>query len=379
MGARGAQPDVRRANPQGVPGEGCTSQGLQWKRGSHEYDDNSRCMMTGSPQAAFDKFAQDIEPSKTTKSRASQAHTTLRDFLAQHDTFKGVCVRTFLSGSYKRDTAIRPQKNGEDVERPDVDIVVVTNHAIEDPPADVVNLLYDVLKEKYESIRRQQRSVGIETAQADMDVVPIIEPFGQGGPLYIADRKLKQWIETNPPGHTEWTTQVNTKAGGRFKPLVKMLKWWRRANPTVNKKPKGFVLECIAAESMNFSTIHYGELFVGMLESFVNAYAAHIAVGSVPSITDPGVSGNSVTAGLTFAAFEGFYNKAKAHAEVGRSALHEGDIEKAVTLWRQIFGDRFPKSTSSGKAASLVTSATATEALTFPDRPVRPNKPAGFA
>lgn len=335
--------------------------------------------MTNTPQSVFENFVVDIEPSKTTKARASRAHTNLRDFLSKHDTFKEVHVRTFLSGSYKRDTAIRPQKNGDDVERPDVDIIVVTNHWLDDSPGDVLELLYKTLEEKYDTIRKQQRSVGIETAQADMDVVPIIEPVGHGGTLYIADRKLEEWVETNPPKHTEWTTDMNSKAGARFKPLVKMVKWWRRKNPTVSKKPKGFVLECFAAESMSFTQKHYGELFVGTLESFVSAYAAHISQGQVPFIADPGVPGNSVTSELSFAAFEGLYNKAKAHAEMGRKALDEEDADKAVGLWRQIFGDRFPRFGDAKKAAELLTGATAAESLTFPDRPVRPNKPDGFA
>lgn len=335
--------------------------------------------MANTPQSAFDNFVRDIEPSKTTKARAGQASTTLRDFLSKHDTFKDVHVRTFLSGSYKRDTAIRPQKNGKDVERPDVDIIVVTSHSLDDSPADVVELLYKTLSEKYEAIRKQQRSVGIETTDADMDVVPVIEPNGNGGTLYIADRKLEEWLETNPPKHTDWTTEVNTRADGRFKPLVKMLKWWRRQNPTVSKKPKGFVLECFTAASMSFTEKHYGELFVGMLESFVSTYAWHISQGQVPLIADPGVHGNSVTSGLSFAAFEGFYNKAKAHADTGRKALDEKDADKAVALWRQIFGDRFPKFGDAKKVAGLLTGATATDSLTFPDRPVRPNKPDGFA
>ena len=335
--------------------------------------------MPNTPQSAFDSFVQDIEPSKTTKLRASQAHASLRDFLSKHDMFKEVHLRTFLSGSYRRDTAIRPQKNGEDVERPDVDIIVVTNHSLEDSPADVVELLYKTLMEKYDTIRKQQRSVGIETAQADMDVVPITEPVGRGGKLYIADRELERWVETNPPKHTEWTADVNTKAGGRFKPLVKMVKWWRRMNPTVNKKPKGFVLECFTAESMSSIEEHYGELFVGALENFVDAYASYISLGLVPDILDPGVPGNSVTKGLSFPAFEGFYNKAKAHTETGRKALEEEDAAKAVALWRQIFGGRFPKFGEANRSAALLTGATATDSLTFPNRAVRPNKPDGFA
>jgi hypothetical protein len=335
--------------------------------------------MLNTPQSAFDNFVHDIEPSKTTKSCGAAAHYTLRDLLSKHDSFREVHAKTFLSGSYKRDTAIRPQKNSDDIERPDIDIVVVTNHLLTDSPADVVELLYQTLKDKYNTIRRQQRSVGIETDQVDMDVVPIIEPAGFGGRLYIADRKLERWIETNPPKHTDWTTEINKKADGRFKPLVKMIKWWRRANPTVNKKPKGFVLECLAAESMSFTEKHYGELFVGALENFVSTYAWHISQGLVPDVADPGVRGNSVTTGLTFPSFEAFYNKATLHAEIGRKALEVEDSEDALTMWRRIFGARFPKFGDAKNSEGLLSSATATDSLTFPNRAVRPNKPNGFA
>ena len=41
------------------------------------------------------------------------------------------------------------------------------------------------------------------------------------------------------------------------------------------------------------------------------------AVRQVPSIADPGVQGNSVTTGLTFAAFEGFYGFGSGNLDIG--------------------------------------------------------------
>ena len=49
-----------------------------------------------------------------------------------------------------------------------------------------------------------------------------------------------------------------------------------------------------------------------------------------------------------------------------RRALESEDIEESATLWRQIFGDKFPKPSASSRAS-------------FPPVAVRPNKPAGFA
>ena len=304
-------------------------------------------------QQQFLDFLSDIEPSKITKKRASDAHKALRNFLSNHETFKEYHINTFLSGSYKRDTAIRPQVNNGDEERPDVDIIVVTNHTLDDAPSDVLNCLYKTLEEKYDSIRKQTRSIGIETSMADMDVVLIISPNGMDGTLYIPDRKLKKWLETNPPRHTSWTTERNQDSSGRFKPLVKLVKWWRRENRTISKKPKGFIIECIVAECMNYHETHYEDLFTEVLEGIVDRYQYYIETEQVPHIDDPGVPGNNVLSNVTLAAFEGFYNKAKVHAELARSAQQEEDAHKELSIWREIFGERFPRSNLQDRASKL--------------------------
>ncbi|MBA4496303.1 hypothetical protein ACFO25_16735 [Paenactinomyces guangxiensis] len=329
-------------------------------------------------QSQFKDFLSDIEPSSTTKTNASDAHTKLRKYLREHETFEPYHVNTFLSGSYKRDTAIRSQTKEDNIARPDVDIIVVTNHVLSDNPKEVIDLLYNSLKNEYPDIRRQTRSVGIKTDKVDMDVVPIIAPDGMEGTLYIPDREEEKWLVTNPPKHTEWTTEVNKDSGGHFKPLVKLMKWWRRQNPTISKRPKGFVIECIVAECMDREETQYGELFVGTLEQIVEKYAFYVEWSMVPTIEDPGVPGNSVTSGMTFNEFNGFYNKVKAHADLGRKALNEEDEEKSLEQWRKIFGNRFPK--SGGKTTnSLLGKALSASALTFPNRPVEPKKPGGYA
>ncbi len=331
-----------------------------------------------TPNSNFEKLLKDIEPSSSTKSDASGAHGTLRERLRVHPDFSEVLLNTYLSGSYRRDTAIRPKMRDGKVDRPDVDVIAIVDHSLYDDPEEVVEEIYSALSDNYSEVRKQQRSVRVSTAKAEMDVVPIIAPNGEDGTLYIPDRKLEAWLETNPPKHTTWTTEVNTQASGRFKPLVKLTKWWRRENPTVSTKPKGFVLECIAAECMSMTEQHYGELFVGMLEDATDRYAWSISIGSVPRIDDPGVPGNSVTDGITCAAFEGFYKKAKAHAEIGRRALEEEDPAVATNLWRQLFGDRFPEVSKSAQAAGLLGGVEAARSTVFPDRPVRPQRPRGF-
>jgi len=331
-------------------------------------------------QDQFQRFLSDIEPSATTKSNASSAHTSLRTHLEQHNVFSQYHLNTFLSGSYKRNTATRPIIVNGIVTRPDVDIIVVTLHTLSDSQRVVLDLLYSALKDKYGAscLTLNRRSIHVETALADLDTVPIIAPNGMEGTLYIPDRDLKQWLETNPPGHTTWTTEMNDTSGGRFKPLVKLMKWWRREHPTRSKKPKGFVLECIIAECMNMQETQYAELFVSTLETIVSRYQYAISVGIVPWIRDPGVPTSSVTSKVGFDEFQGFYNKVKTHAELGRKAINETDQEKALALWQRVFGNRFPAS-DVAESKSYLAPAVVPSSLTFPDKPIIPRKPGGFA
>ena len=330
-----------------------------------------------TPNSVFHDFLRDIEPSKTTKSDAASAHQTLRAHLTDHEDFGPVVDDTFLSGSYKRDTAIRPIRSADDVERPDVDVIVVTKHGLADPPAGVVESVYSALRDKYPNSRKQARSVGVVTARAEMDAAPLIQPV-EGGHFYIADRTTNQWVPTNPPRHTQWTTDTNAAASGRFKPLVKLFKWWRRENKTVSKHPKGFVIECIVAECLDANESHYGQLFTNTLAGVRDRYRSEVSRGVVPYIPDPAGIGRSVTEGLTFDAFEGFYNKAKAHLILCEDAL-EASGDDATVAWRKVFGDRFPASQPGRKDGSLLGAATAAPDLTFPNRAIQPRKPGGFA
>jgi hypothetical protein len=329
-------------------------------------------------QQQFKDFLGDIEPSSTTTEKAKKAHTGPREFLASHKDFKKYHLKTFLSGSYARDTAIRPRMHDGKEDRADIDVIVQTNHTKDDEPESVINLLYKTIKEKYPTIRKNVRSVTVTTNDFNVDIVPIIAPHGNP-PLFIPDRNLKDWVETNPPKHTQWTTDTNEKAGGRFKPLVKLIKWWKREHDTGFKKPKGFVLECMVAECMNYAETQYQELFVGTLEQIVNKYRIFIILGSVPAITDPAVPGNSVTKGIEFKEFKAFYEKAKSHAQIGRSAINEKDPEKETEKWKKIFGDRFPSSKAK-TMENLLTTAAISPGLSFPNKPIDPTKkPRGFA
>lgn len=331
-------------------------------------------------QRQFLDFLSEIESSSTTKEVCSSANNALRDKLAGHETYKAVHVDTYLSGSYARNTALRPRRANGTLRRPDVDIIVITNHTHDDLPSDVIAKLRRALKQVgYEEIESNRRSVCVKLGAVEMDVVPIIEDRWNPGRWLIADKSEERWIETNPKGHTEWAVRVNKKANGNFKPLVKLLKWWRRENLPHLRRPKGFIIETLVAELMDYKESSFEDLFIKLLERIQSEYEFTVAMGLVPHLEDPSVHGNNVFSRVKADEFKRFYDQAVSHAALARRARQEQDADKALALWQKVFGDRFKN--PSTKATGLLQAVTGTSAgLTFPDRAVGlPNKPPGFA
>lgn len=333
------------------------------------------------PNARFNELLMDIEPSATTKSNASSAHTGLRAHLRSHEDFKARWTSDFLAGSYSRDTAIRPRTTEDGQERPDVDIIVETSFTTSALPDDVLQEVADALEDGYEVERINKRSVRVAAWNAEMDVVPVIK---DGDAYLIPCRQDGRWKPTNPPAHNTWSTAQNTAFGGRAKKLVKMMKWWRRESPTASKRPKGFVLEVLVALHGPRDETHLGEAFAKTLENIHTAYAAQASYDQKPFIADPAIGGNDILAKVTVPQWREFIEKVRVHAGYARRAQQEDDdMDEATRLWRKVFGSRFRSTNAPAKAAAASVFASAVAPVgggyTFPNANAAPTKPRGFA
>jgi hypothetical protein len=334
------------------------------------------------PQARFIELLTDIEPSPTTKSRASAGHIGVRDHLETQEAVRNRYISSFLSGSYARSTSIRPRTSADGEERPDVDIIVVTNFTTTDHPDDVLEEVCLALEdggEGYEIERINKRSVRVETWQADMDIVPVVQTSNG---YMIPDRDNGTWKFTNPPVHTSWGARQNQVFDGRFKPLVKLFKWWRRVNPS-GRRPKGFVLEVLVSLHAPATEVHYGEAFAQLLVDIYNAYATLPSNNQKPFIADPADQLNDILGKVTIAQWKDFIEKVRVYANIARRAQDAEDMEEATRLWRRVFGDRFKATANIAKAASyggFAAAAPVPAGYTFPNAMATPaNKPRGFA
>lgn len=182
-----------------------------------------------SVREALEKFIQSLELTQGQRNEVSRQHTLVRERLRQRLKTK----TDFLSGSYSRNTAIRPLH--------DVDLFIVLGDV---SPASIgsgqgglaadaaLRQVRQALHEEWpnkEHPTLQQRSVRISfsTSGIDFDVVPAFEILGQDAYL-IHERHSGQWLRTNPRRHETLSTEANERAGKKLKPLLKAVKHWKR-------------------------------------------------------------------------------------------------------------------------------------------------------
>ena len=118
----------------------------------------------------FTKFLQGIRPTEKQKDDCKTEHQKLRDRLEDYEDLKEILVSTFLQGSYRRATAVRPKGEA----KLDVDIITVTCLKKDDypKPDDAMDIFVPFLDKYYkDKYQKQGRSFGIELSYVNLDLV----------------------------------------------------------------------------------------------------------------------------------------------------------------------------------------------------------------
>lgn len=301
-------------------------------------------------QTDFNSFISNIEPKKSTIEYVSSIQNNIRDFLSTHETYSDIYDNSFLSGSYAKHTCIRPSCNDK---KRDVDIIVVTNHTINDDSKIVLYELFDALvsSSKYSTAQIQHHSIGIEMSQVSIDVVPVISDEDDPDLYYICDSFSGNWTLTDPKGHKSWSTEVNQSNNNMYKPLVKIFKWWRKVNcPTDTKYPKGIVLEKIIADNLGNSDASTESLFIETINKIIQSYKeTYVDIGKLPIISDPSVknASNNLLSSYSFYDFSAFIDKLIEHTKLINRNGTTNDT------WREILGNEFPQANDDERKSFL--------------------------
>ena len=303
-----------------------------------------------------------IRPTDAQRKNLQDAHIRLRDRLMADEQLKPLIVDTFLQGSYRRHTAIRP-----DGDRSDVDIVVVTRLAREDfpNPERAMDILIPFLNEYYPGKwKKKGRAIGIELSKVKMDVVIASAPsqveedallqvlrqeWNEGGywgdgnewktePLWIPDREARNWQRTHPREQIRWTQEKNGLTNGHYVNVVKLVKWWWKTNHPEQDHPRSYPLEHIVGECCPDGVTSLAEAFTLTMEEFARRYKGYADLGQVPNLWDRGVPEQNVIKRLTPQDFGSFHSKVGNAASIARKALSSQDPGESASLWRSIFG-----------------------------------------
>jgi len=339
--------------------------------------------------SSFEEFRKTIEPDERVQKIAQAADDPVREHLEGHRSFAKRHVTTFLYGSYKRHTAEGDIK--------DVDLVVVTNFTLEDDPIDVLEELWDSLADLYEEpdLAEQRRSIRVDRplpeiagCKLTLDVIPAIYQGKSDGPLWVPDREKKLWVPSHPRRHIEYTTALNARSyQGRFVPLVKMMKhWWKyqfergHAGAEAHKrKPKGFWIEVMTGQYTDLSKQSYPELVVSLLENAFSKLKKFRTDGKIPELDDPGLKHEMIKTSITGEEFRFFLRIMEESLTWAKEALHADNERRASEWWQRVFGPSFPLTEETSKSVTLLGAAVKPSGLSFPNRPIMPQKPQGFA
>ncbi|MFE8596588.1 SMODS domain-containing nucleotidyltransferase [Archangium violaceum] len=239
-----------------------------------------------------------------------------------------------LSGSYGRNTAIRPLH--------DIDLFLVfptdtvpPRHSVKD----VLDRVLDALRAEYPGIphRLQNRSVNITFKDTGIgfDVVPAMEAAHQPGTYWIPDLNEDRWICSNPRRHREACDLANERANKKLKPLIKAIKRW---NQLQGKPVSSFHLEVMAYECFTTEQDSYAK---GLAELFQFMSERIHRLTPEPARLGPPVDAHLDTSRRQQAGerLGGAAGRAAQALEYERA----GYLAEAHALWRRLLGDDYPE------------------------------------
>lgn len=342
----------------------------------------------------FNDFLSNIRLTSSQKDDLKTGHKTLRDRLTSDEDLKDIIVSTFLQGSYRRSTAVRPL-NGK---RADVDVIVVTNlDRNEITPEEAIKKFIPFVEKHYKGkYQIQGRSIGIELSYVDLDIVItsapsesdkellksssvtsslMLEDFTNDyewrltkgwidpdpskasnflaesvknqaewkmEPLWIPDSEAGSWDQTHPLEQIRWTRDKNKNTNKHFVNIVKALKWWRTLKLTDLKYPKGYPIEHMVGDCCPDGVTSVADGVYQTLQGIVDNYRSERFWKTTPVLPDRGVPEHNVWKRVSSDDFISFYDSVEEYAAMAKEALEAENLKDQVEKWREIFGDKFP-------------------------------------
>lgn len=313
----------------------------------------------------FRRFLEQIRLSPAQVHELRRGHLELSGRLRQDPALRPHFVTTFLQGSYRRSTALRPLA-GQDGS--DVDLVLVTSlDPRKDEPEVALRLLRPFLQQHYPRVRVQDRSFRITLDGVTLDLVlaaapsraalerlrgearaePLEDCFEptdaeleawKDEPLWIPDRAAQAWRRTHPLAQVASTRTKNARCNQHYVNVVKALKCWRLHAPGMPEHPKSYPLERIVEECCPDEITSVEEGVVLTLEAIGRRFKS----GRKPRLRAHGVRGTDVLERVPEADFAAFLRCVGEAVVAARAAFECEEPSESVAGWARLLGPAFP-------------------------------------
>lgn len=277
---------------------------------------------------SFDKFRENIELSGDHREVARKRKERLVSLL--ENTF--TVLDAFPSGSVPRYTAVTGYA--------DLDVIVVlhyTNHIKDKLPSEVLQGVRDALGQYRTNVRKNGQAVTLHyNSWPSVDIVPVSRVVNEdGGVNYynVPNMNTESWIKSRPRKHSSDMTDKNRICGDSFKRVVKMIKWWNHQHGSYLQS---FHIEVIALKTFSYAMSDYSW-------DVYRYFEAALELVSAPLWHE----GAYIDSYLSDSNRQEALNRIQTAKDKSLSAWfctyqENNNHKRAIELWRQVFGDKFP-------------------------------------
>ncbi len=275
---------------------------------------------------AIKQFVKRVSLSDRQEDSVSTSYDNIKSHLYDEDLDLGI-DEVFLSGSYERDTILKPIDDAP----LDIDIFVVLKNdegslnvnSLPDPKSILLKLKrkLDSLPEYTDKVKQNRPCITVQLSDKEFDVLPSFRSIE--GYFYIPSDDLKGWqLVPDPATHTAQLNKVNADRNYLVKKVVKAVKYWNIGH---DRPYLSIQIEQIAINifsSNDFTNLEEG---TRLWFSMAHLYTSGVVFKSMDAQTCASDRVKKVSTRLSDA--KGLYD--------------EGKDAEARKIWKKEFGDEF--------------------------------------
>lgn len=298
----------------------------------------------------FNKFLKRLNPSPTNVRVASSAHSSIRSLIEDKNGSAGdLRIRSFIQGSYGRDTAIHSIN--------DVDVVALCSLSYtQTANQNTRNQIFDTIassiatNSQYKDkiyYKNHSMCIKVKLKGVTVEILPALRAGKSFDyePFYIYRPKDETnsgyWDKTYARKHQELLTKKNSKTEDSFIPMIKILKHIRLIdNDFEALDAVSFHIECLL---FAIKDSVYTDSTSECIENILASLAGFTPVKAKQSDLKTPCGDELIFSSNKWSdvAYQRFHTAILRWYEIAQEANRTNDADKAITEWQKLLGDTY--------------------------------------